>query len=199
MRTAVEQPGLDLGCGVPRGYAGMIPGHQGPQLVRRCLVALAAGCACPAVSWVFLYRCHGIGELTAAAVRHLPPPPPLAVAARPTHATLLSMPQALLRHIGEVIEPAVGPLRPLIDRLDPLVSPALAAVAPAVRRAAAATNASLADLEAWQLVLLTALATLLLARLWQGLRRALRTVQDKGACLLSWLLPCCYAAAQRPH
>lgn len=80
-----------------------------------------------------------------------------------------------------MIEPAVGPLRPLIDRLDPLVSPALAAVAPAVQRAAAATNASLADLEAWQLVLLTALATLLLARLWQGLRRALRTVQDKGA------------------
>lgn len=86
----------------------------------------------------------------------------------------------LLRHFGQAVEPAVGPLRPVIGRLAPLVSPALAAVAPAVRQAAAAVNASLAGLEAWQLVALTVLATLLLGQLLRGLQRALRTVQDKG-------------------
>ncbi|KAI7840937.1 hypothetical protein COHA_005368 [Chlorella ohadii] len=86
----------------------------------------------------------------------------------------------LLRHLGQAVEPAVEPLRPYVNRLAPLVSPALAAVAPAVRQAAAATNASLAGLEAWQLVVISVLATLLLGRLLRSMRRALRTAQDKG-------------------
>lgn len=94
----------------------------------------------------------------------------------------------------------MGPLRPVIGRLAPLVSPALAAVAPAVRQAAAAVNASLAGLEAWQLVALTVLATLLLGQLLRGLQRALRTVQDKGARLpgcamhLHWRPGSCFSA-----
>lgn len=102
----------------------------------------------------------------------------------------------LLRHLGQAVEPAVEPLRPYVNRLAPLVSPALAAVAPAVRQAAAATNASLAGLEAWQLVVISVLATLLLGRLLRSMRRALRTAQDKGERPLLRFAACLIAACR---
>ena len=89
---------------------------------------------------------------------------------------------SLARTLVAVLEPAAAALQPYAQKLQPLLSPALAVLGPRLRFAAQWTNQQLVGLEAWQLVLLTAVVTLLAARLWRALRHAAITVQDKGVC-----------------
>lgn len=88
--------------------------------------------------------------------------------------------QALLASAREALAPIATVAAPLVDSLRPAVSPALAVALPRLQHAATAVNQRLQSVEAWQLVLLTAVATLLLARAWRALRAAQRTWADKG-------------------
>eukprot|EP00887_Chlorella_sp_A99_P004257 scaffold15.g4257.t1 len=94
--------------------------------------------------------------------------------------------QALLASAREALAPIATVAAPLVDSLRPAVSPALAVALPRLQHAATAVNQRLQSVEAWQLVLLTAVATLLLARAWRALRAAQRTWADKGWRQVGW-------------
>jgi len=87
--------------------------------------------------------------------------------------------------VAQVASNALAPhaeaVRRICHRLHPVFAPTIAAATPHVEHAAKWCNQHMAALEPWQLVLLTAVATLVAARLLRGLRSAVRTVQDKGA------------------
>lgn len=100
---------------------------------------------------------------------------------------LLLPPAAVLRAMGEAAQPLVAAVKPHIAPFQPLVAHAVATVAPRLQLTAAWANSQLAGLEPWQVVLLTTAALLLLSRVWRGVKRGVRTVQDKGA--LRWPAP----------
>ncbi|KAI3426347.1 hypothetical protein D9Q98_008720 [Chlorella vulgaris] len=86
--------------------------------------------------------------------------------------------------VAQVASNALAPhaeaVRRICHRLHPVFAPTIAAATPHVEHAAKWCNQHMAALEPWQLVLLTAVATLVAARLLRGLRSAVRTLQDKG-------------------
>lgn len=88
--------------------------------------------------------------------------------------------QPLLAAAEPYVRPVVAAVAPYVRRLEPLTAHAVAIAAPHGRAAAQWANRQAGALEPWQLMLLTALATLLAARLLRRLRAAVATLQDKG-------------------
>lgn len=78
------------------------------------------------------------------------------------------------------VRPLLAAVSPYVRRLQPLTAHAVAVAAPHARAAAQWVNRQAGALEPWQLVLLTAVATLLVARLLRWLRAVAVTIQDKG-------------------
>lgn len=88
--------------------------------------------------------------------------------------------QPLLAAAEPYVRPVVAAVAPYVRSLEPLTAHAVAIAAPHGRAAAQWANRQAGAVEPWQLMLLTALATLLAARLLRRLRAAVATLQDKG-------------------
>lgn len=127
----------------------------------------------------------------------LPAPIPLRRFPRPSPVRTEIL-KAAGHNARQALQPLAKVTAPLLSALEPLTAPAVAVVAPRAAAAAAWANCQLSGLEPWQVVLLTTVAVLLLLRLLHAVRRAARTVQDKGAALLLPLLApvpaCCVCA-----
>lgn len=101
-------------------------------------------------------------------------------AVQPALAAAAEAAQPLAAAAQPYVQPVVAAAAPYVRRLQPLAAHAVAAAAPHAQAAAQWANRQAGALEPWQLMLLTAVATLLLARLLRLLRTVTATIQDKG-------------------